>query len=641
MEPVIFLLGNIIAPIFSTIIVVLVFLYFITADLHKNHSNIYFLAFLLSFALFLVSRPIQILCGPYPVPLIINNIRIFFLCSITCPMIILASRQILIKTDKQKTTSAFSVGILFGLIYVFFNTLGTKASYPINLFGNSLLAHENLTPSLTPPYFCREVTMGVQILMGLWLAGHSLKFIVLARRALRKPLTGQIDLLLFFIGAFIFGCVLILGTILKQWWIYYLISTFSAMLLACSVFINIKDVQKKYLQALPHVRKYIIESITSLSRSSPLINELSTIFEISDIMNTFIFIKISNPETSTAADPDFTQISREISGVLITVFDKNQFLLIPFENNRIGICLSVTDDVRNNEVFLVTLSTKIQRRLKDNLKAVAVIGIGRNYTNINELRHSYVEALLSLEYADSLKENKIVHINNVNDLQTAFCFPQAEYNALMVSLQVADESLIENTLGICFDRLTLYYSHNIKLLRAEAYEIITSAISQARSQSVCDERELFKINTVFVNVLSDLNHIHQIKSLLTSILLEIVNLIHHAAETKPHKLIGLVKKYIEENIAKNITIKDLAGSLNMSISHLQHLLKKSGNLSFKEYLIRVRIDNAKKLLTGSGLNITEIAFASGFNDSNYFSTIFKQKVGVSPLEFKRKALRLP
>jgi AraC-like DNA-binding protein len=52
-------------------------------------------------------------------------------------------------------------------------------------------------------------------------------------------------------------------------------------------------------------------------------------------------------------------------------------------------------------------------------------------------------------------------------------------------------------------------------------------------------------------------------------------------------------------------------------------------------LTSLRIEDAKLLLLNSELTVTEIAFSVGYGDSNYFSNIFKQKVGMSPRDYRK------
>ena len=56
-----------------------------------------------------------------------------------------------------------------------------------------------------------------------------------------------------------------------------------------------------------------------------------------------------------------------------------------------------------------------------------------------------------------------------------------------------------------------------------------------------------------------------------------------------------------------------------------------------EALLRIRMDEAKKLLANTNMLISEIALQTGYTDVSYFSRIFKRTAGVSPAEYRKRA----
>jgi len=73
----------------------------------------------------------------------------------------------------------------------------------------------------------------------------------------------------------------------------------------------------------------------------------------------------------------------------------------------------------------------------------------------------------------------------------------------------------------------------------------------------------------------------------------------------------------------------------MSESHLSRKFKYITGIGINEFITHVRMTNAEKLLRDKTLSITEVAQQCGYNDSNYFSTVFKKFKGISPLKFKQ------
>ena len=96
-------------------------------------------------------------------------------------------------------------------------------------------------------------------------------------------------------------------------------------------------------------------------------------------------------------------------------------------------------------------------------------------------------------------------------------------------------------------------------------------------------------------------------------------------------------KIISESFQTDLTLNDLAESFSVSPEHLSRTFKKETGFGFNEYLTLVRLQKAEQFLEEGELKtVSEIAYACGFNDSNYFSDRFKKTHGMSPLKFRQK-----
>ncbi len=94
--------------------------------------------------------------------------------------------------------------------------------------------------------------------------------------------------------------------------------------------------------------------------------------------------------------------------------------------------------------------------------------------------------------------------------------------------------------------------------------------------------------------------------------------------------------FLSDNYTSEITLSALAEKLSISPEHLSRVFKKETGLGFNEYLSLLRLKKAESVLKlDKNMSISEVAFACGFNDSNYFCEKFKSVYGVSPLKFKK------
>lgn len=93
--------------------------------------------------------------------------------------------------------------------------------------------------------------------------------------------------------------------------------------------------------------------------------------------------------------------------------------------------------------------------------------------------------------------------------------------------------------------------------------------------------------------------------------------------------------YIQRHYSIDLTTDLICKKFSCSKSYFSHSFKSYTGKSFREYLTDIRLNYAKQLLEYSNLNVTQISFSVGFNDSNYFSNVFKQKIGLSPLLYRK------
>ncbi|MEZ4788364.1 MAG: AraC family transcriptional regulator, partial [Flavobacterium haoranii] len=93
-------------------------------------------------------------------------------------------------------------------------------------------------------------------------------------------------------------------------------------------------------------------------------------------------------------------------------------------------------------------------------------------------------------------------------------------------------------------------------------------------------------------------------------------------------------EYIRQNITENINIKDLSDKACMSSTSFYRYFKRELGVTPVEFILNEKIKFAKKLLKNPGIQINEVSFASGFEDSNYFIRLFKKYEGVTPKQYQ-------
>lgn len=96
-----------------------------------------------------------------------------------------------------------------------------------------------------------------------------------------------------------------------------------------------------------------------------------------------------------------------------------------------------------------------------------------------------------------------------------------------------------------------------------------------------------------------------------------------------------VQRYIESNFTNKINVEDLAQLANMTPRTFMRKFKKLTGSTPYEYLQRIKMEKAKKLLETKDIGIEQVSYEVGYSDFASFRKVFKKNVGSTPSEYKR------
>ena len=101
------------------------------------------------------------------------------------------------------------------------------------------------------------------------------------------------------------------------------------------------------------------------------------------------------------------------------------------------------------------------------------------------------------------------------------------------------------------------------------------------------------------------------------------------------ELKSIIQDHIDTNLS--LSLKVISENLNVHPSYLSREFSKYfDDLSFGDYIRKLRIEKATTLLTGSQYSLAEIAYITGFSDQSHFNRIFKKNIGITPSQYRRK-----
>lgn len=107
-------------------------------------------------------------------------------------------------------------------------------------------------------------------------------------------------------------------------------------------------------------------------------------------------------------------------------------------------------------------------------------------------------------------------------------------------------------------------------------------------------------------------------------------------QTSKKGLVFEIKKYLDENYAKKITLDELSERYHINKFYLSRIFKDQFDISIIDYLLQIRVTNAKNMLRFTDQSAEEIGLLCGIGDVYYFSRVFKKIEGVNVREYRRK-----
>lgn len=117
---------------------------------------------------------------------------------------------------------------------------------------------------------------------------------------------------------------------------------------------------------------------------------------------------------------------------------------------------------------------------------------------------------------------------------------------------------------------------------------------------------------------------------------------HHPESSRQNRYLQKemerASQFFNEHFTEEISIEDYSASRHMSACWFIRNFKRYHNLTPMQYILNLRITNAKTLLRTTTYSVSEVASIVGYDNPLYFSRLFKKQVGIPPSDFRNQAI---
>lgn len=214
-------------------------------------------------------------------------------------------------------------------------------------------------------------------------------------------------------------------------------------------------------------------------------------------------------------------------------------------------------------------------------------------------------------------------------------YPLHKEKELLGRVRLGDRTGAKEILNDILGDIFFHNSGNLDVLKARVLELVVM-LSRAAVEGGAQLDKMLGLNYELVTGILRLSTFEELCMAIKSTLDTMLDNVYVTRNVKNAETLGQVLRYIRENFAQPITLDEVARSVFLSPFYFSHLFMDELGITFMEYLTRVRMEEAKKLLSDKSLSMQAIAEGVGYDDASYFSKVFKKNVGVTPNKYRAR-----
>lgn len=284
------------------------------------------------------------------------------------------------------------------------------------------------------------------------------------------------------------------------------------------------------------------------------------------------------------------------------------------------------------EEYTDELLEKTIRRLEEDFGTKFYLGISGWSDDYHKLKDMYFEALDAVKQYIYPGSKKIIRAETLES-NNAVIFSVQLCEKIMNAIRRGNDALLGQLLEQYFKeykekrcRISCLKKHLLLLLRNA--EIVAEEIGM--DGTCCNSIRAFLRNIEEVESFSEIEDVFFIQ------LGQMAIAASEVAEWNMNAYyIKQILSFVEENYGQPISLDDVADHVNLSVGYLSNYFRDKMGIPFTDYLLKLRMEKAKELLAHTNEKVYRIAELTGYQNSQYFVTVFKKNTGVTPAEYRK------
>ncbi|MGM0209213.1 two-component system, response regulator YesN [Enterococcus sp. DIV0421] len=266
------------------------------------------------------------------------------------------------------------------------------------------------------------------------------------------------------------------------------------------------------------------------------------------------------------------------------------------------------------------------------------IGISKNKYTIYDIQSAYIEAERALHYQSLRNSHVPLLYENISNLFLSSSEDSKFDFIISGFLDPKNHNMIRIHINNMIQSIIEPKSPDISQIQNIYLELIMK-LSQMIQKNYSISTENYQLVTNSIIMLFNSNKYMDIKNTVNNYLDFCFNIVRQNHDSKSKDLISEIIDYINLHYPEKITLKSISENFYISPVYLSTFFKKKMNINFVDYLTDIRLKKAQEYLLTSCYSSSQISTLVGFDNPRYFTKVFKKKIGLTPIEFRKSKTR--
>lgn len=214
-------------------------------------------------------------------------------------------------------------------------------------------------------------------------------------------------------------------------------------------------------------------------------------------------------------------------------------------------------------------------------------------------------------------------------------YPLEKEKELLGKVRLGDRTGAKEILNELLGSILFESAGRPEVIKARVLELLV-VLSRAAVEGGASLEKLLGLNYDYIDELAKIEPIEEMCAWIVKVLDTFIDTVYETRNEKNFKVVERAMEYIRQNYKNDITLEDVANAIFISPYYLSHLFRDELGITFIEYLTKIRIEEASRLLLTTNMSIIRIAEEVGYSDSSYFSKVFKKLQNVTPSQYRQR-----